>query len=660
MAKNERGGSQWNIGLEGPAFAIAATDAHPLRVSAGPGTGKTFALMRRVARLLGDGANPRRILTVTFTRTAARDLIKNLRTLDVPGCEKVRASTLHSYCFSVLSKGGVLETTGRVPRPLMKFETRVLFEDLVRPERGVRECKRLADAFEADWARLQSDTPGWPADAEARAFHHDLMSWLRFHEAMLLGELVNEMRRYLRDNPLCEERTAFDHVLVDEYQDLNRADQDLIDLLAENASLTVIGDENQAIYTRLRYSHPESIRDFHVARPDTTDIPLLECRRCPPNLVQIANSLISRNRNREPRELIPQSGRPDANVMILQWPTIEDEASGIAEMIDKAIRSEEVAPQDVLVLAPRRRTGYSIRDGLLALGQDAHSYFSEEALDTPKAQERFTLLTLAARPDDRAAFRCWMGFESHDFASRPYARVRQACESENSAPREVVERIYAGNLAIPYTKGIATRYEKLNAELRALDGLTGHDLIDALFPAADAEAASVRLLACAAAEELGDEMDVKALLPELTSKIVQPEIPTGGNFVRVMSLHKSKGLTAKYVVVASCVEGWIPTLDRRLQGAPADRDLEEQRRLFYVALTRTKETLVISSFLGMPVQTAHQMQVSFSGQSGGRAKCLASRFLGELGPSAPRPRAVRPSIKIAVPIVQPRAEPESV
>jgi superfamily I DNA/RNA helicase len=93
----------WDDGLAGAHRDIAANPGRILHVLAGPGTGKTFAMMRRIARLLQDGVAPRRILAVTFTRTAARDLREQLSGLGVPGADEVRATTLHSLCFSILS-----------------------------------------------------------------------------------------------------------------------------------------------------------------------------------------------------------------------------------------------------------------------------------------------------------------------------------------------------------------------------------------------------------------------------------------------------------------------------------------------------------------------------------------------------------------------------
>src|SRR6266705_839940 len=99
----------WRLGLEGTALNIAATADSPLRVMAGPGTGKTFAMNRRVMRLLQEQTDPRRILVATFTRTAAADLVRELEALGVAGCEEIRAGTLHAFCFSLLARADVFD-----------------------------------------------------------------------------------------------------------------------------------------------------------------------------------------------------------------------------------------------------------------------------------------------------------------------------------------------------------------------------------------------------------------------------------------------------------------------------------------------------------------------------------------------------------------------
>jgi DNA helicase II / ATP-dependent DNA helicase PcrA len=119
-----------NLDPQSPAYQIAADNSRYIRVLAGPGTGKSFALKRRVARLLESRAVPARIMAVTFTKVAAEDLHRELINMGVPGCEQIGGSTLHSLGMRVLSLQNVLAVTGRVARPLNRFEMEPLLYDL--------------------------------------------------------------------------------------------------------------------------------------------------------------------------------------------------------------------------------------------------------------------------------------------------------------------------------------------------------------------------------------------------------------------------------------------------------------------------------------------------------------------------------------------------
>jgi len=321
----------WDSGLSGAHRDIAANPGHILHVLAGPGTGKTFAMMRRIARLLEQGVDPRNILAVTFTRTAARDLREQLSGLDVPGSDEVRATTLHSLCFGVLSSQEAFAFNQRTPRPLMSFEIDCLENDLAHFFDGKKATRRLLEAYEAAWARLQRDTPGHAPTPVDQAFETALLAWLRFNEAMLIGELVPLTLAFIRANPGLPVLPSLEHVLADEFQDLNKADQKLVRALAEVASLLVIGDDNQSIY-RFRYANPEGVRSFPTDVPGTLTYSITECKRCPPNIVALSNSLISHDpHTTRPQPLTPQATRPDATIYIVQHATLADEVASIAE-----------------------------------------------------------------------------------------------------------------------------------------------------------------------------------------------------------------------------------------------------------------------------------------------------------------------------------------
>ena len=308
---------------------------------------------------------------------------------------------------------------------------------------------------------------------------------------------------------------------------------------------------------------------------------------------------------------------------------------GLARFIKHAVESDLTSPGGVLVLTPRRQIGYAVRDSLKGLGIMAHSFFYEEALkgdprdlETSKTQQAFTLLTLLTKPGDRVALRCWCGFGSPSLNSGAWGRLRRHCEKSSEEPRDALERLLGGRLRIPQTGALVGRYRELKDLVAQLEGLTGYDLLDALFPASEEWAEGLRVLA-----PHGNGFSAQDLLEALRSAITQPEMPTDVDYVRVMSLHKAKGLSADLVIVAGCVEGLIPaTPDQHTSPVERNRMLEEQRRLFYVAITRTRWILVLSSVTRLPRSDAYRMRARVA--HGGAT--VASMFSNELGSSWPR------------------------
>ncbi len=621
----------WNEGLEGPCLRIAECRDPVLRVLAGPGTGKTFALMRQVARLLEEGVEGRRLLVVTFTRTVAHDLVQQLQRLNAPGAPRVAAETLHRLCFRTLGSGGVFELTGRAPRPLIDFDEGFLLTDIPNDFGGKREKGRRLEAFAAAWATLQSDEPGWPVNPIDRAFNAELLRWLTFHRAMLIGELVPVTLEYVRANPTAPLRSSFSHVLADEYQDLNRAEQVLIDLIASNGSLVVAGDDDQSIYG-FKFAHPEGIIQFPDSHVGTRTEILEECRRCPRLVVGLASYLISNNPRSEPRALRPRPGNREGEVHVVQWRNVDEEATGVAEFVRTRIQEGHCEPGSVLVLAPRRRLGYRIRDNLREMSLPVRSFFFEQTLDTEAAQERYTLLNLLVDPDDRVALRSWLGFASTTGRQGPYVRVREVCQETGAHPREVLSRLADGTITMPYSAALIERYRLLLDERSRLAELVGHDFVEAWLPDDLEGVDELRETALGVAEEAPSLAELRE---DIRYAITQPELPTEADFVRVMSLHKSKGLTADTVVVVGCVQGLMPWLDDRLSPDGQERQLQEQRRLFYVAVTRTSNVLLISGSVTYPADEAYRMLLPV--REGGRAaRVIASRFINELGPELPQ------------------------
>ena len=117
-------------------------------------------------------------------------------------------------------------------------------------------------------------------------------------KVMLIGEVIPYLVRYLKENPAADEHGEFSHVLADEYQDLNKAEQTAIAYLSEKAHICIVGDDDQSIYS-FKNAHPEGIREWKTIHAGCADFEMAECQRCPTTVVEMANSLISHNVHRE-------------------------------------------------------------------------------------------------------------------------------------------------------------------------------------------------------------------------------------------------------------------------------------------------------------------------------------------------------------------------
>lgn len=614
-----------------------------MRVLAGPGTGKSYALQRKVMRLLEEGRDPKRILAVTFTNVAADALKKDLGSLGVVGADLVRARTLHSICFEILRKRQVFEITGRIPRPLMDFEKEFLLEDLKDEFGGKRKVEDLLQAYESAFARQQQDEPGVLGSPEDLKFKTQLLRWLDFHRAMLIGEVIPITHDYLRNNPAAPEFDQYDFILVDEYQDLNKTEQSLIDLLARKAELLVVGDQDQSIYS-FKHAHPDGILEFPTTHAPLEDISLQICRRCPKRVVRLANELMGYFLESDhPKRLHEFEGNADGDIFAAQWDTAAAESQGSAKLIKKMISDDayDIKPEEILILAPRRILGYALRDELRdKYGISAHTFFQEEALDSAKSQQAYATLNYLVDPEDRVALRVILG--SPTVLPGTYKALCKMAYQLNLSPKQALALILEKKLEIARSDELLNRYKNLEATVALLSGKLVKEIITALFDPDSPEDIEV-LLSLLNTLNLNDETTLKDLFVDLQERIRSPEVTEDAGYVRIMSLHKSKGLTSKVVFILGSVAGLIPTIkdEKKLlennQFAEIERLRSEAKRLFFVALTRTKQYLILSSFKEISFKQAMKLGVKFSSVRGKPvAYTQASPFFSEVTKHLPQ------------------------
>ncbi len=638
----------WNDGLTAgtPAHEIAASDRGRIRVLAGPGTGKSFAMKRRIARLLESGIDPAAILAVTFTRVAAEDLHRELSSMDVQGADGLSGRTVHSLAMSILLRNHVLPTLGRTPRPLNQFELDPLLEDLSARHGNKRQRARRIKAYEAGWARLQDQEPGFAADPADAAFAADLLDWLVLHEAMLIGEVIPQLHRYLQLHPAAPELAEFQHILIDEYQDLNKVEQEVLRLIGSAASVCVVGDDDQSIYS-FKHAHPEGVREWTQVN-GAEDHAIIDCRRCPTTVVRMANNLVGHNQNRVARPMNEFLANGPGDVQIRQYDTAEDEAEAVSRKIVELVDGG-VAPGDIIVLAQRATFATPIFKRLRDAGIPAKSYYAEHALAGIFAQERFALLKLTVNPEDRVALRWLLGVGHARWNANSYGRITAHIRQTGETPNQVLAQLDSGDIRIPHTNRLVERYREVIAEVARLRAASKDLAVFANEWLPVPEMAP--LLAEVMNDNLMDSADLPDLLDRMSVAITQPDVPDEVAEVRIMSLHKSKGLSSPFVFIAGCVEGLLPGApDLTTSVAARQAKLEEDRRLFYVGITRVKASpdrglpgyLALTYPSTMDLADARHSQIVPVANQGRLAILQASRFMGEFGQGAPRSVARTP------------------
>jgi DNA helicase II / ATP-dependent DNA helicase PcrA len=257
-----------------------------------------------------------------------------------------------------------------------------------------------------------------------------------------------------------------------------------------------------------------------------------------------------------------------------------------------------------------------------------------------EAQERFAIFKLLLNNEDRVALRWLLGNGHSSWRASPYERLRQRIQQDGSSPWTTLSRMDAGEINISHTTALVERFRIIRDEVTALGAATDLDQFIQLWLPVDPK---TELLREAVTRARPDANTTEELFDALYAAITQPEIPLEVSEVRVMSLHKSKGLSSPYVFIVGCVEGLMPARPDQAM-TPIDRlaKLHEDRRLFYVGITRVKADLpdrvgylALTYPRTMSAAAAFKSQISPVSVNGGTAQLQASRFIADMAPFAP-------------------------
>src|SRR5690349_7543246 len=662
-------------GLNDPQQAAVRHSGAPLLVVAGAGSGKTRVLTRRIAWLISERkAHPGSILAITFANKAAAEMKERVEDLVGRRARIMWVSTFHSACVRILRKEvdklGFKSNFSIYDAADQKRLMTLVCNDLDLDPRRYQPGALL------HWVSNQKNELRDPEEATKDARNHLEETYaaayttyqrrLREANALDFDDLIMSTVHLLQAFPEVREtyRRRFRHVLVDEYQDTNHAQYALIHQLCaddpemadpdaqrvEPAELMVVGDADQSIYA-FRGANIRNIRDFEQDFPDATSILLEQNYRSTQTILNAANAVIARNQGRKPKNLWSDAGM-GAKIVGYVADDERDEARFVSGEID-TLTDAGSRPGDVAVFYRTNAQSRVFEEVFIRLGMPYRVVGGVRFYERREVRDALAYLRMLVNPDDEVSLRrilnvpkrgigdraveCvtsfaqreritfWEGLRRADEAPGLVTRSLVAIQGFVALVEELQSMVDAGERADVVLESVLARsgyLDELEASDDPQDGTRLENLAELVAvarefsddPQAGPSADPSDVDAGVVTPGLSDFLERVALVADTDQIPDAPDDATDdGGMVTLMTLHTAKGLEFPTVFLTGLEDGVFPH-SRSLDDG---NELEEERRLAYVGLTRARERLYISRAV---VRSAW----------GAPAHNPASRFLDEL------------------------------
>ncbi|HJA68278.1 MAG TPA: DNA helicase PcrA [Candidatus Mediterraneibacter cottocaccae] len=601
--------------------AVFHTDG-PLLILAGAGSGKTRVLTHRIAYLIEErGVNPWNILAITFTNKAAGEMRQRVDSLVGFGSESIWVSTFHSMCVRILRR--FIDRLG--------YDNRFTIYDTDDQKTLMREVCRKVDIdtkrirervilAEISSAKNELVTPEeYELNAGGDLSKQKLAKAYREYEAQLKSNnaldfddlLVKTVQLFQTQPDVLENyQERFRYIMVDEYQDTNTVQFQLVRLLAgKYRNLCVVGDDDQSIY-KFRGANIRNILDFEKEFPDAYVVKLEQNYRSTGNILEAANSVIRNNTGRKDKTLWTANGEGD-KIHLRQFDTAYDEVDFIAEDIQRQVRD-----------------GASYNDNAVLYRTNAQSRLFEEkfvAMNIPykivgginfyarrEIKDLLAYLKTIDNGQDDLAVRRIINVPKRGIGLTTVNRIQESADERGIS---FYEALMAPDL-IPGIGRSASKLDSFAALIEYFKGqAAGESITDLLkeviektgyvqeLEADDKEDAEARiqnideLLNKAAAYEescadRNDEASLAGFLEEVALVADIDSLDESQDYVVLMTLHSAKGLEFPHVYLAGMEDGLFPSYMTIM--ADDGEELEEERRLCYVGITRAEQELTLS------------------------------------------------------------------
>ena len=626
--------------------AVLHTDG-PLLILAGAGSGKTRVLTHRIAYLIEElGVNPWNILAITFTNKAAGEMRQRVDDLVGFGSESIWVSTFHSMCVRILrrfidrlgydSRFTIYDTDDQ--KTLMKAVCKKVDIDTKQfKERMLLSVISSAKNEMILPEEFELNAGGDFVQLKIAKVYREYEAQLKANNALDFDDLLVRTVQLLQTQPDVREnyQERFRYIMVDEYQDTNTVQFKLVSLLAgKYRNLCVVGDDDQSIY-KFRGANIRNILDFEKEYPDARVIKLEQNYRSTGNILNAANGVISNNKGRKDKTLWTANGEGE-KIGLRQFDTAYDEAEFIAEDIKKEVR-DGASYNDNAVLYRTNAQSRLLEEKFIAMNIPYKIVGGINFYARREIKDILAYLKTIDNGQDDLAVRRIINVPKRGIGLTTINRIQEAADERGISFYEALlapEMIPgAGRSAakldsfaalIEYFKGQAEK-ESLTDLLNEILDMTGYaqnleadDEIDA-----ESRLQNIEELVnkAAAYEEDCADRDEKATLSGFLEEVALvadiDSLEEDQDYVVLMTLHSAKGLEFPHVYLAGMEDGLFPSYMTIMGDDP--EELEEERRLCYVGITRAEQKLTLTCARKRMVRGETQYN-------------RISRFVGEIPP----------------------------
>ncbi len=593
----------------------------PLLILAGAGSGKTRVLTHRAAYLIEEkGVDPWNIMAITFTNKAAGEMRERIDAIVGTGSESIWVSTFHSACVRILRR--YIDRIG--------YDNNFTIYDAEDQLSVIKDvCKRLMIDTKT-WkekallnaissAKDELITPQDFALKAAEDFrlqrqsqvYTEYQHTLKKNNALDFDDLIMKCVELLRDNTAVLDyyQERFRYIMVDEYQDTNTAQFHLVALLAgKYRNLCVVGDDDQSIY-KFRGANIENILSFEKSFPDATVIRLEQNYRSTQNILDAANAVIKNNKGRKDKSLWT-NGEAGDRISFYQVDSAFDEAETIAHSISSFVRKGIYRYGDCAVLYRTNAQSRMLEERFVSENIPYRIFGGVNFYSRREIKDLLAYLKTIDNAQDDVAVRRIINVPKRGIGSTTIGRIQSYADGEDISFFEAMERVDEipdlNKSTAQKIRSFVTFIEtkRSRASVLSVEDLLKEILEDTGYSeeleAEGSEESRARienideLISKAVSyRETAENPSLSGFLEEVALVADIDNLEEGSDYVALMTLHSAKGLEFPNVYLSGMEDGLFPGYMTIVNDDPIE--LEEERRLCYVGITRAKEHLTLTS-----------------------------------------------------------------